>query len=110
MLSALTTQEIVLECRAFCERFRLDQVYLAEVVGPRRHYLGGYGRPSLDKAEQLPLSGKIMLFWHGSPSPGAQEDCKKHFSSLAERIERELASCDPPQQAHAASHEQIGKD
>lgn len=81
-----------MECRKFCESFRLDQVYLAEVVGPRRHYLGGYGRPSLNKAGQLWLSDKIMLFWHGLLPVEIQDVCKRHFRHLIDRLEGELCS------------------
>lgn len=81
-----------MECQKFCECFRLDQVYLAEVVGPRRHYLGGHGRPSLSKAEQLWLSDKIMMFWHGFLPVEIQDACKRHFRHLIARLEEELCA------------------
>lgn len=96
-----TENMIMMECRKFCETFRLDQVYLTEAVGPRRHYLGGYGHPSADKANRLRLSDRIVLFWHGSLPREAGDLCKRYFLNLTDRLERELSSpeeteCDNP--------------
>ena len=83
-----------LECRRLCERFQLDQAYFAEAVGRRRHYLGGYGRPSLGRAEQPWLSDTIVMFWHGSLPVEVHEACKRRFQRLVRRAEGGLQSPD----------------
>ncbi len=92
MIPPSTEQRIVAQCRELCKSFGLDQMYLAEVVGPRRHYLAGYGRPSLNRPEQLQLSAKVALLWHGAMTPAMQNACKDHLQPLIERLEHELSS------------------
>jgi len=82
------------ECRRLCETFGLQQAYLAEIVGRRRHYLAGYGQPSLDKPQQIALSGQVALFWHGPMPPESYAGCRRMFHSLIERLEHELPRCE----------------
>jgi len=80
------------ECRRLCERYGLTQAYVVEIVGLRRHYLAGYGRPTMDKPEHLPLSEKIALFWHGTVPAEEQAGCTHELQDLAERWEKEALS------------------
>lgn len=78
------------ECRRLCERYGLSQAYVAEIVGRRRHFLAGYGRPSADKPQQMRLSEKVALFWHGNIPGEAQPDCARELRNLAERLEKNM--------------------
>jgi hypothetical protein len=90
MIAPSTRNEAIRECRKLCERFGLSQVYLAEIVGSRRHYLAGYGEATFDQPEQCRLSEKIALFWHGTSSPEMPALCRVHLRGLTARLEREL--------------------
>ncbi len=98
MITPSTEKRIITECCNLCETFRLDQAYLAQKVGPRLHYIAGYGAPSLDKPEQLPLSHNLVLLWHGVLPPEAKDICQRQFDALMKRIEEELPVKTPHQQ------------
>jgi len=92
MVTAPTEQKIIAACREISETYGLEQVYLTEIVGPRRHYIAGYGLPSLERAGQVQVSDRLILFWHGTLSPEMQETCKTKFTPLVAGIEQELST------------------
>lgn len=97
MITPLIEKTIIAKCRAICEIFRLEQVYLAEIAGPRRHYLAGFGRSSQSNPGQLHLSDKVALFWHGALPSEAQHICKRFFYLLTECLEEELTATEAQQ-------------
>ena len=90
MMNSDTKKAIIAECKALCERFGLDQAYLAEPVGPRRHYLAGYGPSVTERPQQLRLSDSLVLFWQGELSDEGCAECRQCLQALTKRLQEEL--------------------
>jgi hypothetical protein len=91
MITPATEKLVVTECRRLCETLGLYQVYLAENMGKRRHYLAGYGQPRLGRPEQIQLTYTIAVLWHGTLLPEKEECFVRSLCALTERLEKELA-------------------
>lgn len=94
MISEATRQILQSKCRALCEAFSLDCAYIAQVLGPRRHYLAGYGSPGVAAAGQMSLSDDLVLFWHGALSQEAMSAFRSDLTDTVRGIERELTAKD----------------
>ncbi|MFP4502120.1 MAG: hypothetical protein ACLFTT_14050 [Candidatus Hydrogenedentota bacterium] len=106
MISPDAEDQIITQCRQLCARFELDQAYIAQAVGPRRHYLAGYGNTADDKPHQLQLSDSLVLLWQGYLSEAGCTECQRCLRALAQRIEEELHTWEPPAQDHAEADTQ----
>ena len=90
MISEATRQILQSKCLALCEAFWLDCAYIAQILGPRRHYLAGYGAPTTSTPGQLRLSKDIVLFWHGDLSQEARLAFRNDLADTVRDIEREV--------------------
>lgn len=80
------------KCKALCDAFALECAYFAQVLGPRRHYLAGYGEMKPEKPRQLLLSAHLALFWHGSLGKEAEADVRTRLDGTVRRVEQDLAN------------------
>ena len=78
-------------CKDLCGRLGLAQVYVARVLGRRRHYLAGYGQPLPSQPERMTLSPHLVVFWHGALSERARESLKTDLQRLTDFVEGQLA-------------------
>lgn len=90
MITLATEKRIIAECRHLCETLGLDKVYLAETVGPRRHYLAGYGDTVLEQASQIQLTYRIAVLWYGVLHREQEAFFFRSLCALTEQVEREL--------------------
>ena len=95
MLSPVTEKRVRETCQQLCERLGLEKLYLAETVGPRRHYLAGYGDSSVERPHQFQLSDKITVLWCGILSQEKKECFIRSLRTLVEQVERELPTNTP---------------
>jgi len=92
MITEATRRALEAKCKALCDAFALECAYFAQVLGPRRHYLAGYGEMKPEKPRQLLLSAHLALFWHGSLGREAEADVRTRLDGTVRRIERDLAN------------------
>ena len=85
---------IEFHCRDLCERFHLQQVYLAQVLGPRRHYLAGYGQTVPGRPQQLALTANLVMFLHGALSTTVLKHIRKESKEWAVRVQEELTAAE----------------
>jgi len=81
-------------CKDLCDSLGLAQVYVAQVVGLRRHYLAGHGCPLPGPAEQMSLSPHFVVFWHGSLSESTRESFKAALEELTTFLKKEVVACE----------------
>jgi len=91
MISETTKRALEVECRRLCEAWGLRRAYFAQVLGPRRHFLAGYGPMEADRPEPLRLSESLVLLWHGELTVEAREALRYDLEATVRRVERELA-------------------
>lgn len=89
-----TKRLIEQRCKDLCDSLGLAQVYVAQVVGRRRHYLAGYGYPLPGQAQQMPLSSHFVVFWHGNLGELTRESFKASLKGVTAFLEKELVACE----------------
>ena len=92
MITEATRRALEAKCKALCDAFALECAYFAQVLGPRRHYLAGYGEMKPEKPTQLLLSAHLALFWHGSLRKEAEADVRSRLDRTVRRVEQDLAN------------------
>lgn len=92
MITEATRRVLEAKCKALCDDFALECAYFAQVLGPRRHYLAGYGEMRPGQPRQLLLSAHLALFWHGSLGKKAEADVRTRLDGTVRHIERDLAT------------------
>ncbi len=95
MLSSPIKRLLEQRCKDLCDRLGVSQVYVASVLGRRRHFLAGYGQPLPSQPEQMSLSPHLVVFWHGNLSEQARESLKTDLQRLTGFLEREIAGRKP---------------
>ena len=101
MITPATEKRIITECKRLCETLALDKVYLVETIGPRRHYLAGYGDTILEQPHQIQLTYRIAVLWYGALHQDQENFFIRSLCALTEQVECELEQSAPPIQ-HAA--------
>ncbi len=91
MITPSTRQAVEAACQALCEAFALEGAYVVRVLGPRRHYLAGYGEIKPGKPGQWPLSKSVALFWHGRLGKDAEADVRARLEETVRLVERDMA-------------------
>jgi hypothetical protein len=86
-----TRRMLEIKCREICQVYGLGQVYVAEVIGPCRRYLAGYGRPEWAKPQHMALTPDLAMFWYGQLSTTVRDNIKNEFEQLMVRAKIELA-------------------
>ena len=94
MISESTRQILQRRCKTLCQTHSLGIAYVAQVLGPRRHYLAGYGLPTAEPTGRLSVSDDIVLFWQGDLTEQAGLAFCDDLKDTVFSIERELAGCD----------------
>jgi len=74
-----------------CRQHHLSQFYFAQSLGPRRHYLAGYGQQTFNPAQHLTLSENVVVFWQGTLPDQARTLIKQALRPIAQMIEREIS-------------------
>jgi hypothetical protein len=92
-----TKRSIEQRCKDLCDRLGLAQVYVAQVVGRRRHYLAGHGDPLPGQAEQMSLGPHFVVFWHGNLSESTRKSLKADLQELTAFFEEQAAAPESPQ-------------
>ena len=93
MLSCPITRLLEQRCKNLCDRLGLAQVYVTQTLGRRQHYLAGYGQPLPTQPEQMPLSPRLIVFWHGKLTEPARESLRNDLQKLTDFVEKQLAGC-----------------
>ena len=83
-------------CKDLCDTLGVTQIYVAHILGRRRHFLAGYGQPEPSQPEQMLLSDHLAVFWHGSLSEQARETLKQDLQRLTGFLEKELVERQSP--------------
>ena len=86
-----TRRMLEIKSREICRVYGLEQVYVAEVIGPRHRYLAGYGQPEWARPQHMALTSSLMMFWYGQLSTAARDNIKEEFEQLMVRAKIELA-------------------
>ncbi len=92
MPSHPTRRLIEQRCKDLCDRLGLAQVYVAQVIGRRRHYLAGYGCPLPDQPERMSLSSHLDVFWHGNLTEPTRKSLKADLKKLTAFVEERIAA------------------
>ncbi len=87
MPSHPTRRLIEQRCKDLCDRLGLAQLYVTQVIGRRRHYLAGHGCPLSDRPEQMSLSSRVDVFWHGNMTEPARKSLKADLKKLTAFVE-----------------------
>ena len=87
MIDDETRELLESTCRSLCDRFELTCVYFARILGPRRHYLAGWGEAVPDRPAQRALTEDLALFWQGDWSTDAQDSVRAELAAVVERVQ-----------------------
>jgi len=90
VLASPITRLIEQRCKDLCGRLGLAQVYVTQILGRRRHFLAGYGRPLPCKPEQMLLSPHLIVFWQGELAEPAREILRTNLQNLTDFVEQQL--------------------
>ena len=91
MLSSPIKRLLEQRCKDLCDKLRVAQVYVASVLGRRRHYVAGYGQPEPSQPEKMAISPHLVVFWHGNLTEQARESLKTDLQRLTGFLEKEIA-------------------
>jgi len=90
MLTPETKNVLEKTARELCRKNHLIQVYFAQPLGRRQHYLAGYGEENYTSTEHLVLSKNLALFWQGILSEEEKWLIQCNLIPLAEIVEHEM--------------------
>jgi hypothetical protein len=68
------------KCREICKEYNLGQAYFTRSLGPRRHFLAGFGKACFEEQQTIAFDSGIMFFAFGNI---AEKDIKKIKTELA---------------------------
>jgi len=90
MLTPKTKNLLKKTARELCRKNSLTQVYFAQPLGRRQHYLAGYGEENYTSTEHLVLSQNLVIFWQGILSEEVKLLIQCNLIPLAEIVEHEM--------------------
>lgn len=92
MLSESLKEEIQNIAEKICIDYPLENLYFVQILGKRRHYLGGCGKTCFSSTKSYQITDKVAVFWQGNLPESTVSQMNDTLLELAQKIEIELSS------------------